>query len=47
MKEMFLHTQYYSQVVFKNNIRKWDKNAKQLKQNEFFIISCPIFKQLF
>jgi hypothetical protein len=28
MKEMFLHTGYYSQVIYKNNIRKWDKANK-------------------
>lgn len=41
MKEMFLHTKYFSQVVYKNNIRKWDKEAKVLKQNTNFHFFLP------
>jgi hypothetical protein len=41
IKEMFLHTGYYSQVVYKNNIRKWDGKARMLKQNEFFHYFLP------
>jgi hypothetical protein len=41
MKEMFLHTGYYSQVIYKNNIRKWDKQTKQLVQNTNFHFFLP------
>ncbi len=41
MKEMFLHEGYYSQVIYKNNIRKWDKETRQLVQNQFFSLFLP------
>jgi Piwi domain len=41
MKEMFLHEKYYSQVIYKNNIRKWDKNSNSFKQNEYFNYFLP------
>jgi hypothetical protein len=48
MKEMFLHTGYYSQVIYKNKIINYDKYSNQVKANEYFnILSYQIFKQLF
>ncbi|MBK8623783.1 MAG: hypothetical protein IPN79_19025 [Saprospiraceae bacterium] len=41
MKEMFLHEKYYSQVIYKNNIRKWDKYSSSFKQNEYFNYFLP------
>ncbi|MFZ6024537.1 MAG: Piwi domain-containing protein [Bacteroidota bacterium] len=41
MKEMFLYCGYYSQVIYKGNIRKYDFKTKQFKQNEYFNIFLP------
>lgn len=41
IKEMFLHEGYYSQVIYKNNIRKWNKETRQLEQNQFFSLFLP------
>lgn len=40
-KEMFLYTGYYSQVIYKGNIKKYDRNTKQFKANEFFHLFLP------
>lgn len=41
MKEMFLHTKYYSQVIYKGNIIKYEKTTRQWKTNEYFNIFLP------
>jgi hypothetical protein len=41
MKEMFLHTGYYSQVIYKEKIINYDKKAKKIKANEYFSIYLP------
>jgi hypothetical protein len=41
MKEMFLHTGYYSQVIYKNKIINYDKYSNQVKANEYFNIYLP------
>lgn len=41
LKEMCLHAEYYSQVLYKSNIRKWNKELRQLVQNEFYHFFLP------
>lgn len=41
MKEMFLHTGYYSQVIYKDKIINYDKYSKLVKANEYFNIYLP------
>ena len=41
MKEMFLYYGYYSQVIYKGNIRKWDRNSQQYKVNEYYNLHLP------
>jgi len=41
MKEMFLHTKYYSQVIYKGNVIKYDKATKKYKPNDYFNIFLP------
>lgn len=41
MKEMFLYCGYYSQVIYKGNIRKYDAKAKQYKPNQYFDFFLP------
>lgn len=41
MKEMFLHLGYYSQVLYKNYIRKWDRASNQLIPNDYYHLFLP------